>query len=290
MSEAEAPVPAPGQDARGVRQGGGAEPGGAAAARRGRAWRGRARGPVPGGPPGAVTVDLGGGAAMATLPTARAPSSPGEVTEFSVDIVFPRAVRSCLNPRTDGAVASALFGVVDDIVCLFQGAVENMAVLKQQYGLSKTATEINIVIEAYRTLRDRGPYPADQVVRDLNGKFAFVLYDRSTSSVFMAADADGGVPFYWGVDSEGHLVISDDDEIVKNACGKSFAPFPKGFFFTTSGGLQSYEHPLNEVKPVPRVDSKGEVCGTTYTVDEQAKKDTAGIPRVGSAADWSSQY
>ena len=46
---------------------------------------------------------------------------------------------------------------------------------------------------------------------------------------------------------------------------------------------------MNEVKPVPRVDSKGEVCGTTYTVDAKAKKD-ASIPRVGSAADWSSQY
>ncbi|XLS55272.1 hypothetical protein HN51_005027 [Arachis hypogaea] len=28
-----------------------------------------------------------------------------------------------------------------------------------------------------------------------------------------------------------------------------------GFFFTTSRGLSSFEHPLNEVKPVPRVDS-----------------------------------
>lgn len=102
-------------------------------------------------------------------------------------------------------------------------------------------------------------------------------------------DADGNVPFYWGVDSDGRLVVSDDGEIVKKACGKSSAPFPKGFFFTTSGGLKSYEHPMNEVKPVPRVDSKGEVCGTTYTVDAKAKKD-ASIPRVGSAADWSSQY
>jgi hypothetical protein len=80
-----------------------------------------------------------------------------------------------------------VFGVVDDIFCLFQGTIENIPMLKQQYGLSKGATEINLVIEAYRTLRDRGPYPADQVVRDLSGKFAFVLYDRSTSSVFMAA-------------------------------------------------------------------------------------------------------
>ncbi|KAG2534598.1 hypothetical protein PVAP13_9NG071759 [Panicum virgatum] len=185
--------------------------------------------------------------------------------------------------------ARAPFFPVDDIFCMFQGTIENVAVLKQQYGLSKGANEVNIIIEAYRTLRDRGPYPADQVMRDISGKFAFVLYDCSTKSVFIAADADGNVPFYWGVDSDGRLVVSDDGEIVKKACGKSSAPFPKGFFFTTSGGLKSYEHPMNEVKPVPRVDSKGEVCGTTYTVDAKAKKD-ASIPRVGSAADWSSQY
>ncbi len=87
-----------------------------------------------------------------------------------------------------------LFAVVDDIFCLFQGHVENVALLKQQYGLNKTANEVSIVIEAYRTLRDRGPYPADQVVRDLHGKFAFVLYDSSNKTAFLAADADESVP------------------------------------------------------------------------------------------------
>lgn len=36
------------------------------------------------------------------------------------------------------------------------------------------------------------------------------------------------MPFFWGTDSEGHLVLSDDADIVKQGCGKSFAPFPKG--------------------------------------------------------------
>lgn len=76
---------------------------------------------------------------------------------------------------------------MDDIFCLFQGHIENVANLKQQYGLNKAANEVIIVIEAYRTLRDRGPYPADQVVRDIQGKFAFVLYDSSTKSTFLAA-------------------------------------------------------------------------------------------------------
>lgn len=80
-----------------------------------------------------------------------------------------------------------LFASVDDIFCIFQGALENIPLLKQQYGLGKTATEDMIVLEAYRTLRDRGPYPVDKVVRDLNGKFAFILFDGSSNSIFIAA-------------------------------------------------------------------------------------------------------
>lgn len=83
-----------------------------------------------------------------------------------------------------------LFAVVDDMFCLFEGHIENVAHLKQQYGLSKTANEVTIVIEAYRTLRDRGPYPADQVVRDIQGKFVFVLFDATTQSVFIASVSD----------------------------------------------------------------------------------------------------
>lgn len=84
-------------------------------------------------------------------------------------------------------LSSRLFAVVDDMFCLFQGHIENFAHLKQQYGLNKTASEVIIVIEAYRTLRDRGPYPADQVVRDIQGKFAFVLFDATSQSAFIAS-------------------------------------------------------------------------------------------------------
>lgn len=79
-----------------------------------------------------------------------------------------------------------LFSAVDGIFCLFQGHIENIAPLKQQYGLTKTANEVSIVIEAYRTLRDRGPYPADHVVRDFKGKFAFIVYDNTLKSAFAA--------------------------------------------------------------------------------------------------------
>lgn len=52
--------------------------------------------------------------------------------------------------------------------------------------------------------------------------------DLIITCLCLMQDADGSVPFFWGTDTEGHLVLSDDSEIVQKGCGKSFAPFPKG--------------------------------------------------------------
>lgn len=89
-----------------------------------------------------------------------------------------------------------LFAVVDDIFCLFQGHLDNVANLKQQYGLNKTANEVIIVIEAYRTLRDRGPYSAAQVVRDFQGKFTFILFDSGSKTTFVSAVSFARFTFY----------------------------------------------------------------------------------------------
>ncbi|KAJ8536517.1 hypothetical protein K7X08_034918 [Anisodus acutangulus] len=110
---------------------------------------------------------------------------------------------------------------------MFQGHIENVAHLKKQSRLNKTANEVIIVIEAYRTLRDRGPYPPDQVVKDIHGTFAFVLYGSSTKATSLDSDVDGNTPFFWGTDSEGHLVLSADTGIVKQGVGNPLHHFPK---------------------------------------------------------------
>jgi len=196
-------------------------------------------------------------------------------------IAYTHSRQPLLTPRS--------FAVVDDIFCIFEGILDNVAVLRQQYGLNKSANEVAIVIEAYRTLRDRGPYPADQIVRDLSGKFAFVLYDSTSQSLFTAVDADGSVPFFWGTAADGYLVLSDEPNVLKEGCGKSFAPFPRGCFFSNSGGLQSFEHPLNKLMPMPRVDSEGKMCGANFKVDVYSKRQ-ASMPRVGSEANWANEF
>jgi asparagine synthetase B (glutamine-hydrolysing) len=79
-----------------------------------------------------------------------------------------------------------MFCAVDGIYCVFLGSLNNLCHLIKQYGLSKGTDEAMFVIEAYRTLRDRGPYPADQVLKDLDGSFGFIVYDNNAKTVFAA--------------------------------------------------------------------------------------------------------
>lgn len=80
-----------------------------------------------------------------------------------------------------------LFSGLDNMYCVFMGSLHNLSQLNKQYGLSKGTNEAMFIIEAYRTLRDRGPYPADQVLKELEGSFGFVIYDHKDGTVFVAS-------------------------------------------------------------------------------------------------------
>ncbi|XP_044496977.1 stem-specific protein TSJT1-like isoform X2 [Mangifera indica] len=190
-------------------------------------------------------------------------------------------------PQNPYSSSKRLFCGIDNIYCIFMGSLNNLSHLNKQYGLSKGSNEAMFVIEAYRTLRDRGPYPAHQVLTDLDGSFGFMVYDSKAGSVFAALGsiANEEVRLFWGIAGDGSVVISHDLEIIKAGCAKSFAPFPTGCMFHSEQGLMSFEHPGSQMKPMPRIDSEGVICGANFKVDVQSRMTTT-MPRVGSEANW----
>ncbi|KAJ0966733.1 hypothetical protein J5N97_023650 [Dioscorea zingiberensis] len=174
--------------------------------------------------------------------------------------------------------------VMDNMFCVFNGELKNICELRRHYGLSRHANEAILVLEMYKVLRDRAPYPADQVVKDLVGEFAFVLFDASTQSLFLARDGDGGVSFFWGMAEDGSMVMSDNSEIVLDICGQATAYFPQGCLYTNNGGLVSYTHPMHKVKAEVTRDVNGDPFSVFFHVDLSVRLPS--IPRVGSADNW----
>lgn len=188
------------------------------------------------------------------------------------------------SPSNKPSIHPGLFCGLDNIYCAFLGSLNNLSKLTRQYGLSKGTNEALFIIEAYRTLRDRGPYPADQVLKELEGSFGFVIFDNKSGTVFAASGTNGKICLFWGIAADGSVVISDSLELVKASCSKSFAPFPSGCMFHSGHGLMSYEHPNRKLKAMPRIDSEGAMCGANFLVDSQSRKSM--MPRVGSEANW----
>ncbi|KAG4931978.1 hypothetical protein AAZX31_17G015800 [Glycine max] len=178
-----------------------------------------------------------------------------------VQLAYTHQNESPFQPRS--------FAVKDEVFCLFEGALDNLGNLRQQYGLAKSTNEVLLVIEAYKALRDRAPYPANHVVGHLSGSFAFIVFDKSTSTLFVASDQYGKVPLYWGITADGYVAFADDAELLKGACGKSLASFPQGCFYSTAvGGLMCYENPKNKITAVPA--NEEEIWGATFKVEGPA--------------------
>ncbi|EXB55021.1 hypothetical protein L484_007352 [Morus notabilis] len=192
-----------------------------------------------------------------------------ETNASTVSIQVSDQAQLAYSHHKESALRPRSFAVKDEIFCLFEGALDNLGSLRQQYGLAKSANEVILVIEAYKALRDRAPYPPSHVVGHLSGSFAFIVFDKSTSTLFVASDQFGKVPLYWGITADGYVAFADDAELLKGACGKSLASFPQGCFFsTTVGGLRSFENPKNKITAVPATDE--EIWGATYKVEGPA--------------------
>lgn len=63
--------------------------------------------------------------------------------------------------------------------------------------------------------------------------------------------ADNSVNLVWGIAADGSVMISDNVDLVKASCAKSFAPFPAGTHYPTARyslvGFESEAEPFDWV-------------------------------------------
>ena len=92
----------------------------------------------------------------------------------------------------------------------------------------RTQSDCEVILPLYR---DKGPAFLDE----LNGIFAFALFDTETGEYLIARDHIGIIPLYMGHDTSGVLYVSSELKALEGIC-KTLEEFPPGHYLLGSEG------------------------------------------------------
>lgn len=101
------------------------------------------------------------------------------------------------------------------------------AALEQPYEF-QTHSDCEVILPLYR---ERGA----GFLNDLNGIFAFALYDRRNGRYFIARDPIGVMPLYVGHDEHGHFFVASELKALIDTC-RTVSEFPPGHFLDSETG------------------------------------------------------
>lgn len=88
----------------------------------------------------------------------------------------------------------------------------------------QTGSDCEVIFALYR---ERG----DKFLDELDGIFAFALYDAERDDYLIARDPIGVIPLYYGRDKEGRLYVASELKALEGQCER-YAPFPPGHVLT----------------------------------------------------------
>lgn len=97
--------------------------------------------------------------------------------------------------------------------------------LKQPYPF-KTQSDCEVILALYQ---EKGAY----FLEELNGIFAFALYDSENNNYLIARDHIGIIPLYYGRDESGLLYVASELKALEDVCS-SYQPFPPGHYLTVT--------------------------------------------------------
>lgn len=92
----------------------------------------------------------------------------------------------------------------------------------------QTGSDCEVILALYR---DKGA----RFLEDLNGIFAFALYDETTDDFLIARDPIGVIPLYIGKDKEDHVYFGSELKALEGFCDE-YEPFLPGHYYLGSEG------------------------------------------------------
>ncbi len=136
-----------------------------------------------------------------------------------------------------------------DLALLVNGEIYNHKALAQsevsQYQF-QTQSDCEVILGMYADDRDVKKIDAATIERRLNqleGMFAFILYDKSASRYIVARDPIGIIPLYYGYDSARRFFVASEMKSLVEVCEEVHS-FPPGHYFDSAiGEFVAYYQP-----------------------------------------------
>ncbi|MBR5068889.1 MAG: asparagine synthase B [Bacteroidales bacterium] len=131
-------------------------------------------------------------------------------------------------------------------VLAVNGEIYNHLEIRRQYaGLYEfqTGSDCEVILALYRSLL-LNPSPNDeqivQMLEQLSGIFAFVLYDEERDEFLIARDPIGVIPLYIGHDADGTLYVASELKALEGQC-EQYEPFlPGHYYWSREPGMKRY--------------------------------------------------
>ena len=137
---------------------------------------------------------------------------------------------SIVDPQSGG---QPLYSRDRKLILGVNGEIYNHREIRERYRGKydfTTQSDCEVILALYA---DRGPDFLD----DMNGIFAFVLYDEENDCYLAARDHIGIVPFYIGWDVYGNFYFSSELKALEGIC-KKIDLFPPGhYYYSKDGGF-----------------------------------------------------
>lgn len=120
----------------------------------------------------------------------------------------------------------------ENLVLAINGEIYNHQQLKKNYPDYNFLTELDseVILALYQ---EKGV----DFIEELNGIFAFCLYDIENDSYFIARDHIGIIPLYLGWDEEGTLFVASELKALEGVCVR-YEEFKPGHYIYSKDGQQ----------------------------------------------------
>jgi asparagine synthase (glutamine-hydrolysing) len=129
-----------------------------------------------------------------------------------------------------------LYSKDKNLVLAVNGEIYNHQEIRKRYESTyefQTFSDCEVILPLYR---DKGP----EFLEEMNGIFAFALYDREKECYMIARDHIGIIPLYMGWDQFGNFYVASELKALEGICNKIQEFLPGHYLYSRDGVMKRW--------------------------------------------------